>query len=306
MENFKIYEELSKIISKEQLTKDEIMKRHTTFCIGGKADFFIEARTEKDITNTYRFAKENNIPCYVIGKGSNLLVKDNGIRGIVIQNKYKNIEILEETDDEMILQVASGTTLLSLANFALKNGLEGLEFSYGIPGSFGGAVRMNAGAYGGEMKNCVRESLCLNSNGDLITLTIDEHGFRYRNSTIAENGMIVLHSKIALKKGDKVKIKEEMDKNMKARLDKQPYNMHSAGSTFKRGDGFITAAVIDEAGLKGYRNGNVLVSFKHAGFVVNAGGGTAKEVLDLIKYIKEKVKTDLGKDLEEEIVIIGE
>lgn len=169
-----------------------------------------------------------------------------------------------------------------------------------------GCVRMNAGAYGGEIKDCVIESLILDKEGNEKTLSFEEHNFLYRNSLIADNGYIVLSTKIKLKKGNKKEIKEKMDANMKSRLDKQPYNTPSAGSTFKRGNGFITAAIIDEAGLKGTKIGGAMVSEKHAGFIVNTGDATAKDVIDLIEYVKTIVKEKFGKELEREVIIVGE
>jgi len=282
------------------------MRKHTSFKIGGNADFMVNAKSKADIFCIFNYAKNNRIPFFMIGKASNLLVRDNGIRGIVVKNLYDNIEIIRETEDGMELEVASGTPLVKLAKFALDNSLEGLEFCYGIPGTMGGAVRMNAGAYGGEIKTCVIESLVLNKDGNDRILSFEEHEFEYRKSSIAKNEYILLSTKIRLKKGNKIEIKTKMDANMSARLAKQPYDMPSAGSVFKRGNGFITAQIIDEAGLKGTRVGDAVVSEKHAGFIVNLGKATAKDVLDLIEYIKKVVKEKDDKDLETEVIVVGE
>lgn len=306
MHKEKIYNDLSQLIDENKILKDEPMKNYTTFKIGGNADFLINATEKKDIISVYKYAIKNNIPVYIIGKASNLLVKDKGIRGIVIKNLYDDIRILKEYEEVVELEIASGTTCTKLAKFALDNSLEGLEFSYGIPGTMGGAVRMNAGAYGGEIKNCVIESLILDKDGNEKILNYDEHQFIYRNSSIAKNGYILLSTKIKLKKGNKEEIKEKMEKNMEARLKKQPYNMPSAGSVFKRGNGFITAQIIDEAGLRGKEIGGAQVSPKHAGFIVNNGTATAEDVINLIEYIKKTVSEKFNKELETEVIIIGE
>lgn len=306
MHKEKVYNDLLKLIDKNKILKDEPMKNHTTFKIGGNADFMINALNKNDIILVYKYANQNNIPVYIIGKASNLLVKDNGIRGIVIKNLYDDIKILNENGKNVELEVASGTSCTKVANFALENSLEGLEFSYGIPGTIGGAVRMNAGAYGGEIKNCVIESLVLDKEGNEKVLNYDEHEFIYRNSSIAKSNYILLSTKIKLKRGNKEEIKEKMDKNMKARLEKQPYNMPSAGSVFKRGNGFITAQIIDEAGLRGKSIGGAQVSLKHAGFIVNNGTATAEDVINLIEYIKKNVNEKFNKELETEVIIIGE
>lgn len=306
MHKEEIYNDLSQLIDENKILKDEPMKNYTTFKIGGNADFLINATEKKDIISVYKYAIKNNIPVYIIGKASNLLVKDKGIRGIVIKNLYDDIRILKEYEEVVELEIASGTTCTKLAKFALNNSLEGLEFSYGIPGTMGGAIRMNAGAYGGEIKNCVIESLILDKDGNEKILNYDEHQFIYRNSSIAKNGYILLSTKIKLKKGNKEEIKEKMEKNMEARLEKQPYNMPSAGSVFKRGNGFITAQIIDEAGLRGEKIGGAQVSPKHAGFIVNNGTATAEDVINLIEYIKKTVREKFNKELETEVIIIGE
>lgn len=306
MHKEKVYNDLSQLIDKNKILIDEPMKNHTTFKIGGKADFLIKAEEKADITLVYKYAIKNNIPVYIIGRASNLLVKDNGIRGIVIKNLYDNIKILNQNEEEVELEISSGTTCTKAAKFALEYSLEGLEFSYGIPGTIGGAVRMNAGAYGGEIKNCVEKSLVLDKEGNEKILDYNDHNFVYRNSSIANNNYILLSTKIKLKRGNKEEIQQKMEKNMKARLEKQPYNMPSAGSVFKRGNGFITAQIIDEAGLRGKEIGGAQISPKHAGFIVNNGTATAEDVINLIDYVKKTVKEKFNKELETEVIIIGE
>ena len=306
MNKEKVYLDLVKFIDQSKILKDEPMKKYTTFKIGGNADFIIVAKNKNDIFNAYNYALKNNIPFYIIGNASNLLVSDNGIRGIVVKNAYEDINVINKSETYVELEVASGASLAKLANFALDNSLTGLEFSFGIPGTIGGAVRMNAGAYGGEMKDCIVESLVIDKEGNEKILNFEEHNFSYRNSQIAKHGYIILGTKIRLKKGNKEEIKEKMDVNIKARIEKQPYNMPSAGSVFKRGNGFITAAIIDEAGLKGKKIGGAMVSEKHAGFIVNTGDATFKDVINLIEYIKATVKDKFDKELETEVIIIGE
>ena len=306
MHKEKVYNDLSQLIDKNKILIDEPMKNHTTFKIGGKADFLIKAEEKEDIALVYKYAIKNNIPVYIIGRASNLLVKDNGIRGIVIKNLYDNIKILSQNEEEVELEISSGTTCTKAAKFALEYSLEGLEFSYGIPGTIGGAVRMNAGAYGGEIKNCVEKSLVLDKEGNEKILDYNDHNFVYRNSSIANNNYILLSTKIKLKRGNKEEIQQKMEKNMKARLEKQPYNMPSAGSVFKRGNGFITAQIIDEAGLRGKEIGGAQISPKHAGFIVNNGTATAEDVINLIDYVKKTVKEKFNKELETEVIIIGE
>lgn len=306
MHKEKVYNDLSQLIDKNKILIDEPMKNHTTFKIGGKADFLIKAEEKEDIALVYKYAIKNNIPVYIIGRASNLLVKDNGIRGIVIKNLYDNIKILSQNEEEVELEISSGTTCTKAAKFALEYSLEGLEFSYGIPGTIGGAVRMNAGAYGGEIKNCVEKSLVLDKEGNEKILDYNDHNFVYRNSSIANNNYILLSTKIKLKRGNKEEIQQKMEKNMKARLEKQPYNMPSAGSVFKRGNGFITAQIIDEAGLRGKEIGGAQISPKHAGFIVNNGTATAEDVINLIDYVKKTVKEKFDKELETEVIIIGE
>ena len=306
MHKEKVYNDLSQLIDKNKILIDEPMKNHTTFKIGGKADFLIKAEEKEDITLVYKYAIKNNIPVYIIGRASNLLVKDNGIRGIVIKNLCDNIKVLNQNEEEVELEISSGTTCTKAAKFALEYSLEGLEFSYGIPGTIGGAVRMNAGAYGGEIKNCVEKSLVLDKEGNEKILDYNDHNFVYRNSSIANNNYILLSTKIKLKRGKKEEIQQKMEKNMKARLEKQPYNMPSAGSVFKRGNGFITAQIIDEAGLRGKEIGGAQVSPKHAGFIVNNGTATAEDVINLIDYVKKTVKEKFNKELETEVIIIGE
>lgn len=234
-----------------------------------------------------------------------MLVKDNGIRGIVLRPTMDSIKIVEENDNIHLI-VGAGVPLPKLALEMGKNGYSGLEFAAGIPGSIGGAIRMNAGAYGSEMKDIVIATTYMDLNGNIKTIDNKEHKFEYRKSIFTTNKSIILNTELLLHKGNKEQIQEVMNQNIQARKEKQPLDMPSAGSTFKRQDGIITAKLIDEVGLKGASVGDALVSTKHAGFVVNKGNATAKDVLDLIKHIQDKVYEKFNVKIEAEIEIMGE
>ena len=246
-------------------------------------------------------AKEKDVPVTVIGNGSNVLVKDKGIRGIVVKLNLNDIEKENE-----ILNVGAGVLLSKLARVAQEDELTGIEFASGIPGSFGGAIYMNAGAYGGQIGDKIISTTYMDENLEIKTIIKEEQQFSYRKSIFQKNNWIILVGKIKLEKGNKEEIKNKMEEYSKSRREKQPLNMPNAGSTFKRGEGFITAKIIDECGLKGYRIGDAEVSTLHAGFIVNKGNATAKDILNLIQYIKGKVKEKFNIDIETEIKILGE
>lgn len=301
MDKNKIKDVLTKEISEENIFIDEPMKKHTSFKIGGVADIFIKVKSVQELQYIIEVAKKENILVTIIGNGSNLLVKDNGIRGIVIMLNMDKIEI-----EDTIVTVEAGVKLGFLAQKLLKEELTGFEFAAGIPGSIGGAVRMNAGAYGGEMKDIIVETKCLTPSGEIVTLSNEEQKFSYRHSIFMENRYIVLETKIKLQKGNKDEIKAKMDDYAQQRKEKQPISLPSAGSTFKRGTDFVTAKVIDECGLKGFSIGDAQVSTKHAGFVVNNGNATAKDVLKLIEHVQKVVLEKTGKKIELEIEVLGE
>lgn len=236
----------------------------------------------------------------VIGNGSNVLVVDKGIRGIVVHLNFN--DIIKEDDET--LNVGSGVLLPKLARVALENELTGIEFASGIPGSFGGAIYMNSGAYGGQIGDKIISTTYIDENLEIKTITKEEQEFSYRKSIFQKNNWIILNAKIKLEKGNKEEIKRKMEEYSKSRKEKQPLNMPNAGSIFKRGEGFITAELIDKCGLKGYRIGDAEVSTLHAGFIVNKGNATAKDILKLIKYIQEKVKEKFNVDIEPEIRIL--
>ena len=301
MDKNKIKDVLTKEISEENIFIDEPMKKHTSFKIGGVADIFIKVKSVQELQYIIEVAKKENILVTIIGNGSNLLVKDNGIRGIVIMLNMDKIEI-----EDTIVTVEAGVKLGFLAQKLLKEELTGFEFAAGIPGSIGGAVRMNAGAYGGEMKDIIVETKCLTPSGEIVTLSNEEQEFSYRHSIFMENRYIVLETKIKLQKGNKDEIKAKMDDYAQQRKEKQPISLPSAGSTFKRGTDFVTAKVIDECGLKGFSIGDAQVSTKHAGFVVNNGNATAEAVLRLIEHVQKVVLEKTGKKIELEIEVLGE
>lgn len=300
-----IYQDLIKFLPKENILKQEPMTKHTSIKIGGKADLFIKIETVEQLKHTLRTIKEKNYPFYIIGNGSNLLVKDGGIRGAVLKIAIKEMK-MEETEDSVIFEAGAGIPLIQLSQLALEKSVTGLEFACGIPGTLGGAIAMNAGAYGCEMKDIVYSSDYMDDKGNIKTISNKEHEFEYRKSIFMQNEGIIISSILKLQKGTETEIKEKMEENKKARIEKQPIDMPSAGSTFKRGTDFITAKLIDECGLKGYQIGGAKVSEKHAGFLINIGNATAEDMLELITYVKEQVKEKFGKTIELEIKIIGE
>lgn len=292
---------LSKILNEENIKKDEPMAKHTSFKIGGKADYFIKAETVEQVKEVQQYAKKNNIPLYIMGNGSNILVTDKGIRGIVLKIDIKKIEI-----DDMEVTVGAGVKVMGLAQTLLEKSLTGFEELAGIPGTIGGAVRMNAGAYGKEIKDICIETVYMNENGEIKKFLNEEQRFSYRHSIFCDEKYIILETKLKLEKGNKFEIKAKMDELFRSRKEKQPLEYPSAGSTFKRNENYITAKLIDECGLKGYMIGGAQISDKHAGFIINKKDATAKDVLDLIGYTKQKVFEKFNIQIEEEIEIIGE
>lgn len=281
---------------------DEPMKKHTSFKVGGPADFLILPTSFQQVKDCIVLCKRNNIPYYIIGNGSNLLVKDAGIRGAVIKFcRLKNIRL-----EENKLIVDSGTALTSVCNFALRHNLGGLEFACGIPGSVGGAVTMNAGAYNGEISQVIESAKVIDKNGEIITLTKEELELDYRMSAIQKYEYIVLEVTFRLHNGEYDKIRNRIVDLNKRRREKQPLEYPSAGSTFKRPEGYFAAKLIDDTGLKGATIGGAQVSEKHSGFIVNKGNATAKDILNLIEFVQEKVKGKFGIDLHTEVRIIGE
>lgn len=298
-----LYEELCNLLGTGQVLEKEPMSRHTTFRIGGPADYFVTPGNPKEIKDTITLARKADVPYYILGNGSNLLVGDKGYRGIIIQI-YKNMNKIYTKDSRIYAQ--SGALLSKVAAEALEHGLKGFEFASGIPGSLGGAVMMNAGAYGGEMKQVIESATVLTPDGEVKVLSVEELELGYRTSIVAKNAYIVLEAVIRLEQGDAIEIRSYMEELKEKRVTKQPLEYPSAGSTFKRPEGYFAGKLIEDAGLRGFRVGNAQVSEKHCGFVVNRGGATAAEVVSLMEQVADKVEAMSGVRLEPEVKRIGE
>ena len=283
---------------------DAPMKKYTTFKCGGNASLLITPDTVESLAKIISFCHSKDVKPLIIGNGSNLLVSDNGIDGVVIKigSQMSKIELLDETT----IFCEAGASLKSICMFAYENSLSGLEFAYGIPGNVGGAVYMNAGAYGGEMKDVLYSVNHIDDKGNLGELSKDNLDLSYRHSAYTNNGYTITSAVLKLTKADKYDIKAAMDDKLQRRKDKQPLEYPSAGSTFKRPEGYFAGALIEESGLKGYTVGGAQVSEKHAGFVINKGGATATDILTLIKDVQRIVKENFGVTLETEVKIIGE
>ncbi|MCL2225406.1 MAG: UDP-N-acetylmuramate dehydrogenase [Defluviitaleaceae bacterium] len=285
----------------ETVLTNEPMRKYTSFRIGGPADFMAFPKTADELINVWKACKENDIPITVLGDGANVLVFDDGIRGVVVfTHKMNAIEPLE--NDRVKAQ--SGARLSALAEVACNASLSGLAFASGIPGTIGGAVFMNAGAYDYEMKDVI-ESVTLFLNGETVTKTNEEMQFGYRKSFVQSGEMLVLEAVFKLEKGDSTQIREQMKELNARRKKSQPLDVHSAGSFFKRPPGFFAGKLIQDSGLKGYAVGDAQVSDKHAGFVVNKGNATAKDILTLMHHVQKTVFENYGVNLEPEVQILG-
>lgn len=293
-----ILQSLRGITSEENILVNEPLKNHTTFKVGGPADILVTPTTKEELIECLKL----NIPKFVMGNGSNLIVKDKGIRGLVIKTtKVNNITL-----DGNIIEAEVGAYLGKISIFARENSLTGFEFASGIPGTVGGGVSMNAGAYGGEMKDVVIETTYCDLEGNIYTLNNEEHEFGKRKSFFTGKDFVVLSTKIKLNEGNKEEIASKMEELKISRNTKQPVTMPSAGSIFKRPEGHFAGKLIEDSGLKGYTIGGAQVSTLHAGFIVNIGNATAKDILDLIKYIQEIVIKNYGVELETEVKVVGE
>lgn len=296
---------LQEELGEEKVLLEEPMAKHTSFKIGGPAQFFVYVDRVDELLFLQELAKKENLPFMIVGNGSNLLVKDGGIRGIVAKLQMKQIE-KEEKGDDVYLLVEAGIPLAFLAQQCFMQEITGLEFASGIPGTVGSAIYMNAGAHGKEMKDVVATTTYLDEQGHFCTRNNSEHEFSYRHSKFQEEKAIILSCVLVLKKGKKDEIAERMEEYRNYRKEKQPIDKPSAGSTFKRGEGYITAALIDACGLKGYSIGDAQVSEKHAGFLVNKGKATAKDMIKLIHHVEKTIKDKYQKELKLEIKIVGE
>ena len=297
---------LINILGDENVFENEPMSMHTTFRIGGPARYFAVVNSEEDLIKTIKLVREENQEYFVLGNGSNILVSDKGFDGVVLQLSGE-FDTIHLSGNNII--AGSGLLLSQVAKTALDNSLAGLEFASGIPGTIGGAIVMNAGAYGSEMKDVVKAVRILWLEPDeptIETLTLDDLKLSYRHSILKERKGIVLDVKLTLKPGSKEEIKSIMDDLASKRREKQPLEYPSAGSTFKRPEGYFAAKLIEDAGLKGYKVGTAMVSDKHAGFVVNTGGAKATEVKQVMDHVVHTVNQSAGITLEPEVILLGE
>lgn len=293
--------EIEKFISKDKIYINEPMSKHTSFKIGGPAECLIKIQTVEELKTILKFSKENDINLTIIGNGSNILVSDEGIKGIVLKIEIDTFELNSQTAQ---LKVGSGVKLGLIAQKCLKQELTGFEFASGIPGTIGGAIRMNAGAHGREMKDVITTITYMDRNGEIHKIPNEQANFEYRNSLFAHKDYIILEVEMQLEKGNVEEIQAKMTEYATYRKEKQPIEYPSAGSTFKRGTDFITAKLIDDCGLKGYQIGGAQISEKHAGFIINKDNATAEDVIKLMEYTKEQVYNKFGKVIEPEIEII--
>ena len=298
-----MYTECEKTISKEKIKYNEPLSKHTSFNIGGPADVLVEVSTGDELASVLEIIKKENYDFFLLGNGSNVLASDEGFKGVIIKlvGDFLNVKVEKDT-----ITAGAGVTLTKLANAAMNASLSGLEFASGIPGTLGGALFMNAGAYGGEMKQIVEEVTVFDKEeGTIKVLSGEEMNFGYRRSVLKEKGYIALSSVMKLKESDSSAIRETMLDLAKKRKEKQPREYPSAGSTFKRPEGYFAGKLIEDAGLGGYSVGGAQVSEKHKGFVINKGNATAKDVSDLMEHVIKTVKEQSGVTLEPEVLLLG-
>ena len=291
------------ILDGDAILINEPMKRHTTYKIGGECDVMLLPSSAEQVSMLIKQCRENDIPYYVVGNGSNLLVRDGGISGAVIKisERMSDIEVNGST-----VRVGAGKLLSAVVKRAYEHSLSGLEFAAGIPGSVGGAVTMNAGAYGGNMAQVVKSATVCDRCGQIKTLSLDELKLGYRQSVVRDEGLAVLEVELELKKGEKEDIKAEMDRLNAKRRSMQPLNLPSCGSVFKRPEGYFVGKLIEDAGMKGVTVGGAQVSQLHANFIVNINGATARDVLELIEVVKKSVFDKFNVEIETEVITIGE
>ena len=303
----KIAELFREIVPANKVTEGADMAKLVTFRAGGRAEILVEPEDPHQLQKVLEIINRENIDYFVMGNGSNLLIKDGGYPGVIVKISGQAFKSIDIEPDGVSVRVGGGVLMGSFAGFLKKNGLSGFEFAAGIPGTIGGAVFMNAGAYGGEIKDVLVSAKLLSKDGDKVfELTGEELELTYRHSILHDTGDIVLEALFKFEKGDPAIIQEKMDENNASRRAKQPLNYPNAGSTFKRPDGYIAAKLIQDAGLKGFSVGNAQVSELHSGFVVNKGGASATDILEVMKHCKEVVKAEFGVVLEPEVQILGE
>lgn len=298
-----MYSEILNYLPADRLLFNEEMRNHTTFKIGGPVDIMVLPQDEEDVATVVSFCRQRDIPLFIFGVGSNLLVRDRGIRGVAMK-LGENLDEVEVSGEEIYAQ--AGVKLSALSRIAAFHSLSGLEFAEGIPGSLGGALVMNAGAYDGEMQDVVIAVRAISPDGSIKTFNNKEVRFGYRQSIFQSNGYIVISATLKLVTGKRKEIEKQMLEFARRREEKQPLDKPSAGSTFRRPPGFYVGPMLEELGFKGYQIGDAQVSSKHAGFIVNNGNATARDVLDLIAYIQQKAQERFGVDLQPEIRVVGE
>lgn len=291
------------LLDEKQILLDEPMSRHTTFRIGGEADYFLMPETYEELGAILRICNEENMPCFILGNGSNLLVSDDGYRGVVIQ-MFRNMSAVEVCG--RMVRAQAGASLAAIAAAAKNASLTGFEFAAGIPGTLGGAVVMNAGAYGGEMKQVLQQVTVMNREGEILTIPAEKLELGYRTSIVKTAGYFVLEAVILLEEGDQEAIRAKMKELQELRTSKQPLEYPSAGSAFKRPEGYFAGKLIMDSGLAGYRVGGAQVSEKHCGFVINTGDATARDVMLLMAHIIKTVQTKYGVTLQPEVKFLGD
>lgn len=297
------YEKLISIVPESRALKGEPMKQRTTFRVGGPADFFVTPGTREELREIVALCKDEKMPYYIMGNGSNLLVSDKGYRGVMIQI-YKEMSSISVDGNR--ITAGAGALLSKIAGRALEEELSGFEFASGIPGTLGGACMMNAGAYGGEMKDVLAEVTVLTPEGEFLVIPSEKLDMGYRTSIIEKKGYIVLEAVIVLEYGERDRIQSLMEELRRKRVSKQPLEYPSAGSTFKRPEGYFAGKLIEDTGLRGFRTGGAQVSEKHCGFVINTGDASAADIMDLMRQVSKRVEEKFGVPLEPEVRRLGE
>lgn len=301
--NQNLWNEMCRIVGSENVYVQEPMKEHTTFRIGGPADYFVLPHSRQEVKDIIDLCKKEGEPFYVIGNGSNLLVGDKGYRGVIIQ-LFKNLAGIEITGSRIVAD--AGALLVRVSKNAMEAGLSGMEFASGIPGTLGGALTMNAGAYGGEMKDILVEAEVLTEDGEFLTIPVEKMEMGYRTSVVAKKNYTVLGAVLELKAGEKAEIQKRMEELKEQRVTKQPLEYPSAGSTFKRPEGYFAGKLIMDAGLRGFTVGGAQVAEKHCGFVINKGNATAMDVCTLMEQVSGQVEEQFGVRLEPEVKMLGD
>lgn len=295
------FEKLQTIVTEDKILQEEPLAAHTSFRIGGPAQYFLLPETESELAGMVELCVKEEMPYILLGNGSNVLARDEGLRGVVICTK--NLQGISWEDEDTVT-AQCGVLLSSMAADVLKHARTGFEFASGIPGTLGGAVLMNAGAYGGEMKDCIVSARTLSAEGSIKEYTAQELGLAYRYSVLQDNKEILLSATFHFESGDSKDIRARMQELNQRRREKQPLEYASAGSTFKRPEGYFAGKLIDDAGLRGYRVGDVMVSEKHCGFVVNVGNGTYAQAMEVIRHVQEEVRARFGVELGLEVRLL--